>query len=116
MSNYNTITSLAESPLQEGLIYAGTDDGLIQVTEDGGETWRQDRGGLAARRARTAFVNDIKADLYDADTVYVALDNHKYGDFAPYLLKSTDRGAHLDSPSPATCPSARWCGVWCRTT
>ena len=41
MSTYNTITSLAESPLQEGLIYAGTDDGLIQVTEDGGTNWRK---------------------------------------------------------------------------
>ena len=44
-----------------------------------------------------AFVNDIKADLHDADTVYVALDNHKEGDFAPYLLKSTDRGATWSS-------------------
>ncbi|MEL7123985.1 MAG: glycosyl hydrolase, partial [Bacteroidota bacterium] len=41
MSNYNTITSLAESPLKEGLIYAGTDDGIIQVTEDGGQSWRK---------------------------------------------------------------------------
>jgi photosystem II stability/assembly factor-like uncharacterized protein len=92
MSNYNTITSLAESPLEEGLIYAGTDDGLLQVTEDGGETWRridlEDVGGVPA----TAFVNDIKADLFDPNTVYVALDNHKYGDFRPYLIKSTDRG------------------------
>lgn len=92
MSNYNTITSLAESPVQEGLIYAGTDDGLLQVTEDGGTTWRRielsDIRGVPA----TAFVNDIEADLHDASTVYVALDNHKYGDFRPYLIKSTDRG------------------------
>jgi photosystem II stability/assembly factor-like uncharacterized protein len=92
MSNYNTITSLAESPLQEGLVYAGTDDGIIQVTEDGGQNWRKIEVGTLPGAPEMAFVNNIKADLYDANTVYVALDNHKYGDFSPYLLKSTDRG------------------------
>jgi photosystem II stability/assembly factor-like uncharacterized protein len=92
MSTYNTITSLAESPLQQGLIYAGTDDGLIQVTENGGQTWRKIEVGSLPGVPSTAFVNDIKADLFDAGTVYVALDNHKYGDFTPYILKSTDRG------------------------
>jgi photosystem II stability/assembly factor-like uncharacterized protein len=92
MSTYNTITSLAESPLQEGLIYAGTDDGLIQVTEDGGAKWRRIEVGTLPGVPPTAFVNDIKADLFDFNTVYVALDNHKFGDLNPYLLKSTDRG------------------------
>ncbi|MEM6361569.1 MAG: glycosyl hydrolase [Bacteroidota bacterium] len=92
MSNYNTITSLAESPKQEGLIYAGTDDGIIQVTEDGGANWRKINVGTIPGVPNTAFVNDIKADLFDANTVYVALDNHKYGDFSPYLVKSTDKG------------------------
>ncbi|MBT3543595.1 MAG: glycosyl hydrolase [Flavobacteriaceae bacterium] len=91
MSNYNTITSLSESPIQEGLLYAGTDDGCIQVSENGGDSWRAipvTNLGLPAR----SFVNDIKADLYDVNTVYVALDNHKEGDFNPYLYKSTDKG------------------------
>jgi len=92
MSNYNTITSLAESPLQEGLIYAGTDDGIIQVTENGGQSWRKIEVSTLPGVPELAFVNDIKADLHDVNTVYVALDNHKYGDFQPYLLKSTDRG------------------------
>ena len=92
MSEFNTITSLAESPLQEGLIYAGTDDGLIQVTEDGGQNWRAINVGDLPGVPETAFVNDIKADLFDANTVYVVLDNHKYGDITPYLLKSTNRG------------------------
>ncbi|MFB3091329.1 MAG: glycosyl hydrolase, partial [Gammaproteobacteria bacterium] len=92
MSNYNSITSIAESPLLEGLIYAGTDDGLINVTEDGGTTWRNIEVGDLPDVPKTAFVNDIKADLFDVSTVYVALDNHKYGDLDPYLLKSTDRG------------------------
>ncbi len=92
MSDYNTITSLAESPKQEGLIYAGTDDGLIQVTENGGESWRKVVLGDIDGVPETAFVNDIKADLFDANTVYAVLDNHKYGDMSPYILKSTDRG------------------------
>jgi photosystem II stability/assembly factor-like uncharacterized protein len=90
MSRFSTITSLAESPLDENLLYAGTDDGIIQVTEDGGRTWRRiDRlPGVPGY----FFVNDLKADLFDADTVYAVVDNHKSGDFSPYLLKSTDRG------------------------
>jgi len=92
MSNYNTITSLGESPLDENLIYAGTDDGLIQVTEDGGENWRRIDVGSIKGVPSKAFVNDIFADLHDPNTVYVSLDNHKNGDFKPYLIKSTDRG------------------------
>ena len=92
MSNYNTITSLSESPLQEGLLYVGTDDGIIQVSEDDGGNWRKIEVGSIRGVPATAFVNDIRADLHDANTVYAALDNHKYGDFNPYLIKSTDRG------------------------
>ncbi|WP_425235499.1 WD40/YVTN/BNR-like repeat-containing protein [Ulvibacterium sp.] len=92
MSNYNTITSLAESPKQEGLLYAGTDDGIIQRTEDGGATWNKIEVGNIKGVPATAFVNDIRADLFDANVVYAALDNHKYGDFKPYLIKSRDKG------------------------
>jgi len=92
MSSYDTITSLAESPKAEGLLYAGTDDGLLQVSEDGGKSWRKVEVGSLPGVPPRAFVNDLKADLHDADTVYAALDDHKSGDFRPYLLKSTDRG------------------------
>jgi len=90
MSQYNTITSLSESPLVRGLLYAGTDDGLIQVSEDGGKNWRRIESlpGVPDR----FFVNDIKADLHDPDTVYVVVDDHKSGDFSPYVLKSENRG------------------------
>ena len=91
MSNYNTITSISESPVREGVIYAGTDDGIIQVTTNNGESWKKipvTKLGLPAR----TFINDIKADNFDANTVYVSLDNHKEGDFDPYLYKSTDLG------------------------
>jgi len=90
MSNYANVTSLAESPVVEGLLYAGTDDGLIQASEDNGANWRR-IDSFSTVPAET-FVNDVKADLFDADTVYAAFDNHKRGDFKPYLLKSTDRG------------------------
>ncbi|MEL0275860.1 MAG: glycosyl hydrolase, partial [Flavobacteriaceae bacterium] len=72
MSNYNTITSLSESPLLKGLIYAGTDDGFIQVTSNGGEQWTKipvTKMGLPGR----SFINDIKADLHDENTVYAVL-------------------------------------------
>ena len=90
MSQYNTITSLSESPIVAGLLYAGTDDGIVQISEDGGANWRRvdQLPGVADR----FFVNDIKADLHDADTVYVVVDDHKSGDFSPYILKSQNRG------------------------
>ena len=99
MSDYSTITSLAESPIQEGLLYAGTDDGLVQVSENGGQDWRRIEVGSIPGVPARAFVNDIKADLYDANTVYVVLDNHKYGDFKPYIVKSTDKGMSWTSIS-----------------
>jgi hypothetical protein len=90
MSEFNTVTSLSESPLVEGLIYAGTDDGIIQITENGGSSWRRiDKLPGVPNRF---FVNDIKADLHDPDTVYVVVDDHKHGDFSPYILKSENRG------------------------
>lgn len=92
MSTYNTITSVSESPVQEGLLYIGTDDGIIQVSENGGDSWKKIETGSLPGVPETAFINDIKADLHDANTVYVALDNHKYGDYQPYLLKSNNRG------------------------
>lgn len=90
MSQYGNVTSISESPVVANLLYAGTDDGLIQVTEDGGENWREidEVFGIP----KYAFVNDIKADKHDADTVYAALDDHKNGDYKPYLIKSNDRG------------------------
>ena len=92
MSNYSTITSLSESPIQEGLIYAGTDDGVIQVTENGGETWQKINIKKLNGLPETAFVNDIKADLYEKNTVYAVFDNHKFGDYNAYIYKSKNKG------------------------
>jgi photosystem II stability/assembly factor-like uncharacterized protein len=88
---YGNIVSLAESPLKEGLIYVGTDDGLIQVTDDGGAHWRKiDR---IAGVPDMTYVSCLAASQHDANVVYAAFDNHKSGDFKPYVLRSTDRGA-----------------------
>ncbi len=92
MSNYNTITSLGESPKNENILYAGTDDGIIQVTADSGDSWRKVEFSRLPGLPSTAFTNDIRADLFDENVVYAAFDNHKYGDFKPYLMKSTDKG------------------------
>jgi photosystem II stability/assembly factor-like uncharacterized protein len=89
MSWYATLTSISESPLVAGLLYTGSDDGTISISEDGGETWR--RSELPGAVPERAFVNQIRASLHDADTVYAVLDDHKTGDYQPYLLVSTDR-------------------------
>jgi hypothetical protein len=87
---YDNISSIAESPKQEGLIYFGTDDGLLQITQDGGKTWRKVE--KPAGVPGDAYVQRITASQHDAGTVYVAYENHQNGDFKPYLIKSTDKG------------------------
>jgi hypothetical protein len=89
-SFFGNITALDESPKKEGLIYVGTDDGLVQVTEDGGKNWRKIE--LFPGVPEGSFVTRVLASHHDANTVYVTYDNHKNADFAPYVLKSTDTG------------------------
>jgi len=90
-SLYGNIVSLAESPRKENLIYVGTDDGLIQVTQDGGGTWT--RYDNFPGVPETTYVSRLAGSNHDANTVYAAFDNHKNEDFKPYLLKSADAGA-----------------------
>ena len=89
-SFYGNVVSLAESPKKEDLVYAGTDDGLVQVTEDGGATWR--KVAAFAGVPEMTYVADLAPSPHEADVVYAAFDNHKRGDFRPHLLKSADRG------------------------
>ena len=89
-SFYGNIVSLAESPAQQGLLYVGTDDGLVQVSEDDGGHWR--RIETFPGIPDSTYVSDLEPSPTDAGTVYAAFNNMKTGDFKPYLLKSTDRG------------------------
>lgn len=89
-SLYGNVTALAESPRVDGLLWAGTDDGLVQVSEDGGASWRRiDRFPGVPERA---YVREIVASAHDADRVYAAFEDHKSGDFRPFVLVSEDRG------------------------
>lgn len=96
-SLYGSIVSISESPVKEDLIYVGTDDGLVQVTEDGGNNWQ--RYGEFPGVPEMSYVGDLEASSHNASTVYAAFDNHKKGDFKPYLLKSTDSGRSWESVS-----------------
>jgi photosystem II stability/assembly factor-like uncharacterized protein len=90
MSKYATTTSISESSVAAGTLVVGTDDGLVQVTSDGGATWTRSAAlpGLPA----LSYVNDVETSVHDARTIFVAADNHKMGDFAPYLFTSSDLG------------------------
>jgi hypothetical protein len=89
-SVWGAVVSLAESPLQEGLLFAGTDDGMVQISEDGGDNWRAIPS--VDDVPDTTFITDIQPSWHDANTVYVAFDNHKAGDYKPYIAKSTNLG------------------------
>ena len=92
MSTYNTITSLSESVLNQNILYAGTDDGLIHYTKDGGSSWTSITVDKLPGVPNSSFVNDIKADLHNDQVAYVVLDNHKFGDYSPYLYKTSNGG------------------------
>jgi photosystem II stability/assembly factor-like uncharacterized protein len=89
-SIYGSLIAVDESPVIEGLIYAGTDDGLIHVTSDGGQNWRTVDSFRDV--PDMSLIEDIIASHHDADVAYATIDNHKRGDFKPYVLKTTDRG------------------------
>jgi photosystem II stability/assembly factor-like uncharacterized protein len=91
----SNIVSIDESPLLAGLIYAGTDDGLLQVSEDGGKTWRktEDFPGVP----KFTYVSDVMASPRDVNVVFVTLNNWQRGDYKPYVARSTDRGRTFTS-------------------
>jgi len=94
-TSLSNVVTLDESPLREGLLYIGTDDGLLQITEDRGENWRRVESFPGV--PDWTYVTDVFPSPRDADTVFVALNNWQRGDFTPYLLKSTDRGLTFTS-------------------
>lgn len=102
---YGNASALAESQKKDGLIYVGSDDGLIQITEDGGKSWRKVEKFPGV--AEMAYVSRIVTSNHDANTAYVSFDNHQNADFKPYLLKTTDAGrtwTSISSNLPANGP------------
>lgn len=89
-SQWGTIVALAESPIKEGLLYVGTDDGLIQVSEDDGKTWRKISKFPGIEKY--TYVSDIFASSNNENLVFASFNNMKNDDFKSYLLKSTDKG------------------------
>lgn len=96
-SPYGTIVAFSESRINENLLYVGTDDGLIQITEDGGKNWRK-VDNIPGVPDRT-YVNAIFASKHNENVVYACFNHHKYGDFKPYVFKSIDKGASWSSIS-----------------
>ena len=89
-STYGALIAVDESPLVEGLIYAGTDDGLIHVTNDGGSNWSTVKSFKDV--PDMSLIEDIISSFHSADVAYAVIDNHKRGDFKPYVLKTENRG------------------------
>ncbi len=87
---YDTVFSIAPSPVAKGLIWAGTDDGLIQVTRDEGKSWSNVTPKDVADWSRISL---IEASPHDAGTAYVAIDRHQNDDLAPYIYKTTNYGS-----------------------
>jgi len=94
-SLWGTGVSLSESRLDEDLLYAGTDDGVISITTDGGDNWKQVKTFPGV--PEFTYISDLMADRYDASVVYATFDNRKRDDFKPYVLKSTDKGGSWSS-------------------
>jgi photosystem II stability/assembly factor-like uncharacterized protein len=87
---YGTVSAFAESSRNENLLAAGTDDGLIQITTDGGRTWRK-TDNLAGVPPMT-YVYHLIASQHNENVLYAVFNNHKRGDFKPYIFKSSDKG------------------------
>jgi photosystem II stability/assembly factor-like uncharacterized protein len=86
---YDTIFALAESPLKKGLLWVGTDDGLVQLTQDEGKTWTNVTPKDMPEWSR---ISQIDASPFDAGTAYVAVDRHQFDDLKPYIYKTSDYG------------------------
>ena len=96
-SPYGTIVALSESPINEDLIVIGTDDGLVQITSDGGKSWVKVDNVPGA--PSQSYVNSVYTSHHDENIIYVAFNHHKYGDFKPYIFMSNDKGRSWKSIS-----------------
>ena len=95
MSKYATLTGISESPLKEGLLYTGSDDGLIQVSEDSGQNWQ--KSTVLPKVPVRSFINDVEASHHNENEVFAVADAHKLGDYSPYVFMSSNRGGSWKS-------------------
>ena len=93
--NYCTLTYIKESPHEKGVIYTGSDDGVVSLTRDGGLTWNN----ITPAAAKGALINAIEVSPFDKGTAYIAVTRYKFNDFTPMLFKTTDFGATWTSIS-----------------
>jgi photosystem II stability/assembly factor-like uncharacterized protein len=89
--NFTTIIALAPSPLQRGVLWAGTDDGRLHVTRDGGKTWTSVEKNVRGVPDNT-WIPDVEPSPHDAGTAFAVFDNHRRSDWTPYVYKTTDYG------------------------
>ena len=91
-SIWGNAVALDESPLIEGLLYVGTDDGLVHISENGGKSWRKIESEDIGDVPKLTFVSSLHASPIDENVVFATFDNHKEGDFTPYVYRSDNRG------------------------
>lgn len=89
--NYNSILTIAASPLDKEVIWAGTDDGQVQLTRNGGKTWKNLTKQIKGL-PNEAWIARIKASRYEAGTAWMVVNNYRKGDYKPYLFKTDDYG------------------------
>ena len=89
-SKYGSLIGITESPIQADLLMVGSDDGMISVTTDGGENWSSVK--KFPKVPDMSYISDVLFSNHDANVAYATIDNHKRGDYKPYVLKSTDMG------------------------
>ena len=91
-NEYGTIIEIAESPVTQGIYWAGTNDGAIQVSRDGGYTWTEVGKNLPGGGTKEYHISGLEASWFDAGTAYATIDGHYAGDMKPYVFKTTDYG------------------------
>ncbi|MGH9408451.1 MAG: WD40/YVTN/BNR-like repeat-containing protein, partial [Vicinamibacterales bacterium] len=97
-NEYGSLTEIAVSPVQDGIVWVGTDDGNIQVSKDDGHTWTEVGKNIPGVN-NTYYVSGLEASHFDAGTAYVAIDGHRNDDLKPYVFKTTDFGQTWTSVS-----------------
>ncbi|HEY0670708.1 MAG TPA: hypothetical protein VGD27_00510, partial [Longimicrobiales bacterium] len=98
-TSYHSLHSIAESPRDRNVLWAGTNDGYIWITQDGGRNWRNVTANIPDAAAHRCVVAEIDASNFDARTAYVAYDCHQRNDYKPYVYRTSDAGASFTNIS-----------------